>query len=187
MYNSGYSSGVYFYLQDDGYSLDYNSLEICYTNTYPLYNNNPFQNCSPRTTLYFYKKLTKSGDKYYFYYFPGDSSKNYYIIHYTGTYTYYGNLYAEASRSSLYDKIDTGLSGGIIALIVIGSLFGLGIIIAIPIIICCCCRRTTYGAVGFVPPQPTVVITSPTSVVYPLAPQIQVYPANQMYQAPLIV
>ena len=186
MYNSGSSSGVYFYLKDDNYYLDSSSIEVCYTKNYPSYSN-PFGSCDRRTTLSYTKTFTKSGDTYYFYYFSGDSSVSYYVIHYTGTFTTFGKLYAEASHSDLYNKISSGLSGGIIALIVIGSLFGLGIIIAIPIIVCCCCRRTTYGDVGFVPPQPTVVITNPTPVVYPLEPQIQVYPANQMYQAPIIV
>jgi len=189
MYNSGYSSGVYFYLKDDSYSLSYYSLEVCYTNTYPSYSSSyPFQNCSPQKTIYYSKKITKSGDSYYFYYFSGDSSKKYYIIYYTGTYSYSGKLYAEASHSSLENKISSSsLSGGIIAVIVIGSLFGLGIIIAVPFIVCCCRRRTTYGGVAFVPPQPTVVITNPTPLAYPMNPQVQVYPANQMYQAPIIV
>ena len=140
-----------------------------------------------RETLSYTKKITKSGDSYYFYYFSGDYSSRYYIIYYTGTYSYSGKLYAEASHYSLENKISSSLSGGIIALIVIGSLFGLGIIIVVPFIVCCCRRRTTYGGVAFVPPQPTVVITNPTPLAYPMNPQVKVYPANQMYQAPIIV
>ena len=186
MSNSYSSSGVYLYLKYDSYYYDYSSIQICYKNNAPPYTtSNIFTDCDWISTSYYTNYIKKSGDYYYFYHFTGDSSVRYYVIKYS--YSYFGNVYAEASRSNLYNKINTGLSGGIIALIVIGSLFGLGIIIAIPIIVCCCCRRTTYGAVGFVPPQPSVVITNPTPVAYPMNPQIQVYPANQMYQAPIIV
>ena len=184
--NSYSSSGVYFYLKDDSYYLDSSSIQVCYTNDYPSYST-IFENWNHKISLSSTNQITKSGDTYYFYYFSGDSSVNYYFIYYTGTFTTFGKLYAEASRKSLYDKINSGLSGGIIALIVIGSLFGLGIIIAIPIIYCCCCRRTIYTGVGYVPPQPTVVVTNPTPVVLPLEPTVQVYPATQMYQAPIIV
>ena len=211
IYNSSYSSKIYFYLKDQTYGLYHNKLKLCYTNIYPTYDNT-FLNCGKQSSFRFTNAITQPGITQYFYSFDINSDYQYYTIYYNGALPYSGKLYAEASKSSLYNKInkeingedtdsgndedtnsdndegtDSGLSAGFISLIVIVSIFCLGVIILIILFICLTQRKKTiYGAIGDTQPLPTAVIANPSPISDPLTAQYTPCPENQMYQAPCI-
>ena len=143
---------LYFYLDDSSYGLTL-PIEYCVTDSYP--GNSDSFSCNYKT-LYTY---STSGSLKYFkvtsYYL---SSYRYIVVKYTGS-NPGGYLYAKASYDDIFDIVGTTLSIVSIVCIVIGCIVFVSILITV---LCCVFRRRRiYGGVGYVPPQPAVVITTP--------------------------
>ena len=143
---------LYFYLDDSSYGLT-TPIEYCVTDSYP--GNSDSFSCNYKT-LYTY---STSGSLKYFkvtsYYL---SSYRYIVVKYTGS-NPGGYLYAKASYDDIFDIVGTTLSIVSIVCIVIGCIVFVSILITV---LCCVFRRRRiYGGVGYVPPQPAVVITTP--------------------------
>ena len=143
---------LYFYLDDSSYGLTI-PIEYCVTDSYP--GNSDSFSCNYKT-LYTY---STSGSLKYFkvtsYYL---SAYRYIVVKYTGS-NPGGYLYAKASYDDIFDIVGTTLSIVSIVCIVIGCIVFVSILITV---LCCVFRRRRiYGGVGYVPPQPAVVITTP--------------------------
>ena len=143
---------LYFYLDDSSYGLTL-PIEYCVTDSYP--GNSDSFSCNYKT-LYTY---STSGSLKYFkvtsYYL---SAYRYIVVKYTGS-NPGGYLYAKASYDDIFDIVGTTLSIVSIVCIVIGCIVFVSILITV---LCCVFRRRRiYGGVGYVPPQPAVVITTP--------------------------
>ena len=143
---------LYFYLDDSSYGLTI-PIEYCVTDSYP--GNSDSFSCNYKT-LYTY---STSGSLKYFkvtsYYL---SAYRYIVLKYTGS-NPGGYLYAKASYDDIFDIVGTTLSIVSIVCIVIGCIVFVSILITV---LCCVFRRRRiYGGVGYVPPQPAVVITTP--------------------------
>jgi hypothetical protein len=143
---------LYFYLYDSSYGLT-TPIEYCVTDSYP--GNSDSFSCNYKT-LYTY---STSGSLKYFkvtsYYL---SAYRYIVLKYTGS-NPGGYLYAKASYDDIFDIVGTTLSIVSIVCIVIGCIVFVSILITI---LCCVFRRRRiYGGVGYVPPQPAVVISTP--------------------------
>jgi hypothetical protein len=143
---------LYFYLDDSSYGLT-TPIEYCVTDSYP--GNSDSFSCNYKT-LYTY---STSGSLKYFkvtsYYL---SAYRYIVLKYTGS-NPGGYLYAKASYDDIFDIVGTTLSIVSIVCIVIGCIVFVSILITV---LCCVFRRRRiYGGVGYVPPQPAVVITTP--------------------------
>ena len=143
---------LYFYLDDSSYGLK-TPIEYCVTDSYP--GNSDSFSCNYKT-LY---TSSTSGSLRYFkvtsYYL---SAYRYIVVKYTGS-NPGGYLYAKASYDDIFDIVGTTLSIVSIVCIVIGCIVFVSILITV---LCCVFRRRRiYGGVGYVPPQPAVVITTP--------------------------
>ena len=143
---------LYFYLDDSSYGLT-TPIEYCVTDSYP--GNSDSFSCNYKT-LY---TSSTSGSLRYFkvtsYYL---SAYRYIVVKYTGS-NPGGYLYAKASYDDIFDIVGTTLSIVSIVCIVIGCIVFVSILITV---LCCVFRRRRiYGGVGYVPPQPAVVITTP--------------------------
>ena len=101
-YNS-YSSYVYICLEDKSFSLSYNSIKYCRTDTYP-YNNpdNVVSTCSFITQSYDSYKISSGGTKYYYKFYI--SSYYYTIVYYEGSYSS-GSLYVKSDYKDLSQTI----------------------------------------------------------------------------------
>jgi hypothetical protein len=143
---------LYFYLDDYSYGLK-EPIYYCETDDSPTLETT-IKNC------YFYSLTSKSisGTKKNFRISPS-FFKRYTIVKYEGTYSS-GNLYAKCSYyDDIFDIVGAALSVVAIVGIVIGSIVFLSILITI---LCCVFRRRRiYGGVGYIPPQPAVVVTTP--------------------------
>ena len=186
-----YSQEIYLCFEDEYDSLKSNSISICYTDTYPdpySYQTDAINKCAFSTIDPYSTRSSSftSFSKYKYYYkFSTYNSyyelKRYVIVKYSPNFTF-GSLYVTSDDKELKDS-DDGLPTVAIIGIVIGSVFGLAIII-VGIICCfrCMRRKTIQGTVGYAPPEPTVVITNPPQ--YPLIPQTANYPNYQVAQNP---
>ena len=143
---------LYFYLDDSSYGLT-TPIEYCVTDSYP--GNSDSFSCNYKTL---YTSSTSGSLKYFkvtSYYL---SSYRYIVVRYTGS-NPGGYLYAKASYDDIFDIVGTTLSIVSIVCIVIGCIVFVSILITV---LCCVFRRRRiYGGVGYVPPQPAVVITTP--------------------------
>ena len=143
---------LYFYLDDSSYGLT-TPIEYCVTDSYP--GNSDSFSCNYKTL---YTSRTSGSLKYFkvtSYYL---SAYRYIVLKYTGS-NPGGYLYAKASYDDIFDIVGTTLSIVSIVCIVIGCIVFVSILITI---LCCVFRRRRiYGGVGYVPPQPAVVITTP--------------------------
>lgn len=143
---------LYFYLDDSSYGLT-TPIEYCVTDSYP--GNSDSFSCNYKTL---YTSSTSGSLKYFkvtSYYL---SSYRYIVLKYTGS-NPGGYLYAKASYDDIFDIVGTTLSIVSIVCIVIGCIVFVSILITV---LCCVFRRRRiYGGVGYVPPQPAVVITTP--------------------------
>ena len=143
---------LYFYLDDSSYGLTI-PIEYCVTDSYP--GNSDSFSCNYKTL---YTSSTSGSLKYFkvtSYYL---SSYRYIVVKYTGS-NPGGYLYAKASYDDIFDIVGTTLSIVSIVCIVIGCIVFVSILITV---LCCVFRRRRiYGGVGYVPPQPAVVITTP--------------------------
>jgi hypothetical protein len=143
---------LYFYLDDSSYGLTL-PIEYCVTDSYP--GNSDSFSCNYKTL---YTSRTSGSLKYFkvtSYYL---SAYRYIVLKYTGS-NPGGYLYAKASYDDIFDIVGTTLSIVSIVCIVIGCIVFVSILITI---LCCVFRRRRiYGGVGYVPPQPAVVITTP--------------------------
>ena len=143
---------LYFYLDDSSYGLT-TPIEYCVTDSYP--GNSDSFSCNYKTL---YTSRTSGSLKYFkvtSYYL---SSYRYIVVRYTGS-NPGGYLYAKASYDDIFDIVGTTLSIVSIVCIVIGCIVFVSILITV---LCCVFRRRRiYGGVGYVPPQPAVVITTP--------------------------
>lgn len=143
---------LYFYLDDSSYGLTI-PIEYCVTDSYP--GNSDSFSCNYKTL---YTSRTSGSLKYFkvtSYYL---SSYRYIVVKYTGS-NPGGYLYAKASYDDIFDIVGTTLSIVSIVCIVIGCIVFVSILITV---LCCVFRRRRiYGGVGYVPPQPAVVITTP--------------------------
>ena len=143
---------LYFYLDDSSYGLTI-PIEYCVTDSYP--GNSDSFSCNYKTL---YTSSTSGSLKYFkvtSYYL---SSYRYIVLKYTGS-NPGGYLYAKASYDDIFDIVGTTLSIVSIVCIVIGCIVFVSILITV---LCCVFRRRRiYGGVGYVPPQPAVVITTP--------------------------
>ena len=154
---SGY---VYLYFQDYYYHLNYNSLQVCFTDTNPetSYSSCSFSSYSPS-----YRLTTSSSSQYL--YEIKYQNKYYIVVRYSGSGSSlsYSSLSVETSSSDVHNLIGAVLSTIAIIGIVIGSVVVLSIIITI---LCCCCVCARAATpVTYVNPQP-IVYTSPAA--YPL-------------------
>ena len=162
---------IYFYIKDKDNGLKYNNIHVCYRDTLPS-DNHEFEDCYiTDESISKYGTISDGSSTYYIYrYFYSFSRKYLVVKYYVESRT--GTLEIRASNSELDDLINsligTALSVVAIVFIVIGSVIVLSIIITI---LCCCCaccsccaRTTTVGAVGYVQPPPSVVISNPTAV-----------------------
>ena len=143
---------LYFYLDDSSYGLTI-PIEYCVTNSYP--GNSDSFSCDYKNL---YTSSTSGSLKYFkvtsFYL----SAYRYIVVKYTGS-NPGGYLYAKASYDDVFDIVGTTLSIVSIVCIVIGCIVFVSILITV---LCCVFRRRRiYGGVGYVPPQPAVVITTP--------------------------
>ena len=143
---------LYFYLDDSSYGLT-TPIEYCVTDSYP--GNSDSFSCNYKTL---YTSSTSGSLKYFkvtsFYL----SAYRYIVVKYTGS-NPGGYLYAKASYDDIFDIVGTTLSIVSIVCIVIGCIVFVSILITV---LCCVFRRRRiYGGVGYVPPQPAVVITTP--------------------------
>ena len=143
---------LYFYLDDSSYGLT-TPIEYCVTDSYP--GNSDSFSCNYKTL---YTSRTSGSLKYFkvtsFYL----SAYRYIVVKYTGS-NPGGYLYAKASYDDIFDIVGTTLSIVSIVCIVIGCIVFVSILITV---LCCVFRRRRiYGGVGYVPPQPAVVITTP--------------------------
>ena len=164
------SNPNYFYIKDKDNSLYYDNIQVCYTNTKPVYGQE-FQDCSNSVkSINKYGTETYGSSTYYLYKYYSSSYYKYLSVKYSVQYLS-GTLEVQASYSELDELISsiigTALSVVAIVFIVIGSVIALSIIITI---ICCCCvctacchKTTTVGSVGYIQPPPTVVISNPTT------------------------
>ena len=172
--NSFYLTGASYYsgnnlfldFEDRSYYLDYNYIQVCFTDNDP-YGSNP---CSRWSSIkYAYRSSINSDTDltYYFYYKYSDGK---YIIVKFNRFSGHsgGNLYVKASNNDTHNLATAALGIVSIVLIVIGSIIVLSIVITI--LICCCLyrKRTIGGQVGYI--QPTYVVTNPNPVTYPLSP-----------------
>ena len=143
---------LYFYLDDSSYGLT-TPIEYCVTDSYP--GNSDSFSCNYKTL---YTSRTSGSLKYFkvtSYYL---SAYRYIVLKYTGS-NPGGYLYAKASYDDIFDIVGTTLSIVSIVCIVIGCIVFVSILITV---LCCVFRRRRiYGGVGYVPPQPAVVITTP--------------------------
>jgi hypothetical protein len=143
---------LYFYLDDSSYGLT-TPIEYCVTDSYP--GNSDSFSCNYKTL---YTSRTSGSLKYFkvtSYYL---SSYRYIVVKYTGS-NPGGYLYAKASYDDIFDIVGTTLSIVSIVCIVIGCIVFVSILITV---LCCVFRRRRiYGGVGYVPPQPAVVISTP--------------------------
>ena len=143
---------LYFYLDDSSYGLTL-PIEYCVTDSYP--GNSDSFSCNYKTL---YTSSTSGSLKYFkvtSYYL---SAYRYIVVKYTGS-NPGGYLYAKASYDDIFDIVGTTLSIVSIVCIVIGCIVFVSILITV---LCCVFRRRRiYGGVGYVPPQPAVVITTP--------------------------
>ena len=143
---------LYFYLDDSSYGLT-TPIEYCVTDSYP--GNSDSFSCNYKTL---YTSSTSGSLKYFkvtSYYL---SAYRYIVLKYTGS-NPGGYLYAKASYDDIFDIVGTTLSIVSIVCIVIGCIVFVSILITV---LCCVFRRRRiYGGVGYVPPQPAVVITTP--------------------------
>ena len=143
---------LYFYLDDSSYGLTI-PIEYCVTDSYP--GNSDSFSCNYKTL---YTSRTSGSLKYFkvtSYYL---SAYRYIVVKYKGS-NPGGYLYAKASYDDIFDIVGTTLSIVSIVCIVIGCIVFVSILITI---LCCVFRRRRiYGGVGYVPPQPAVVITTP--------------------------
>lgn len=143
---------LYFYLDDSSYGLTI-PIEYCVTDSYP--GNSDSFSCNYKTL---YTSRTSGSLKYFkvtSYYL---SAYRYIVVKYTGS-NPGGYLYAKASYDDIFDIVGTTLSIVSIVCIVIGCIVFVSILITV---LCCVFRRRRiYGGVGYVPPQPAVVITTP--------------------------
>ena len=143
---------LYFYLDDSSYGLT-TPIEYCVTDSYP--GNSDSFSCNYKTL---YTSSTSGSLKYFkvtSYYL---SAYRYIVVKYTGS-NPGGYLYAKASYDDIFDIVGTTLSIVSIVCIVIGCIVFVSILITV---LCCVFRRRRiYGGVGYVPPQPAVVITTP--------------------------
>ena len=143
---------LYFYLDDSSYGLTI-PIEYCVTDSYP--GSSDSFSCDYKTL---YTSRTSGSLKYFkvtSYYL---SAYRYIVVKYKGS-NPGGYLYAKASYDDIFDIVGTTLSIVSIVCIVIGCIVFVSILITI---LCCVFRRRRiYGGVGYVPPQPAVVITTP--------------------------
>ena len=182
-----YSKEIYLRFEGDKDGLY--SISICYTDTYPeSYQTDAIQNCEFSSLTLYAKQSTSStsSTKYKYYYkFSTYNSynelKSYVIVKYSASITL-KYLFVTSDDKEIPDSND-GLKTPAIIGIVIGSVFGLAIIIT-SIVCCCMCmrRKTIQGTVGYAPPEPSVVITNPPQ--YPLIPPTANYPNYQVTQNP---
>lgn len=143
---------LYFYLDDSSYGLTI-PIEYCVTDSYP--GSSDSFSCDYKTL---YTSRTSGSLKYFkvtSYYL---SAYRYIVVKYKGS-NPGGYLYAKASYDDIFDIVGTTLSIVSIVCIVIGCIVFVSILITV---LCCVFRRRRiYGGVGYVPPQPAVVITTP--------------------------
>ena len=101
---SSYSSNLYIFFEDNGFSLSYSNIKYCLTDTNPdSYPENAVIDCSFSSVSY-YKSQTSSGIKKYYYMLSYSSSYTYTLIYYSGS-NASGNLYVTSDYDDLYQKI----------------------------------------------------------------------------------
>ena len=172
--NSFYLSGASYYsgnnlfldFEDRSYYLDYNYIQVCFTDNDP-YGSNP---CSRWSSIKYAYRSSINSDTDLTYYFNYKYSDGRYIIVKFNRFSGHsgGNLYVKASNNDTHNLATAALGIVSIVLIVIGSIIVLSIVITILICCCLCRKRTIGGQVGYI--QPTYVVTNPNPVTYPLSP-----------------
>ena len=134
---SKYSSdNIYFYLEYQGFNLNYNRIRYCFTNTDPYYS--PYEavkNCVFDYIYYYDHKELSSSTKYHYQFVKNDYLK-YTIVHYDGNYSS-GSLYVYFDYESTSNLLPTKT----IVCIVIASIAFLGIIIINTYDRCPCCKK----------------------------------------------
>ena len=170
--NNDYYSGstyIYFCLEYNDFSLDYNKIKVCHTNTNPGTNEESAINyCSTHFNYltYYGSTTTSSKKKYYYKFYYQYSYYDYAVVYYSGNYNS-GDLYVTADDSNLLlNDAAEALSTVAIVFIVIGSI----IVIAVAIVIsacccacCACCRRSQSNIMPIT--QPAAYI-APNPVTY---------------------
>ena len=162
---------IYLDFKDNSYYLDYNSLQICYTDNNPTIS---LQSCFFTTKTPFYKSISSSYREFC-YEINTKISNNvlnaFIVVFYSGSYSF-GSLYVKASETNIYKTVKT-IFETIFSSIALMLLFFVGIvfliiliIVIIVIIICCLCARkkTTVGTVRYIQPQATYIIANTATI-----------------------
>jgi len=158
-YYSGYSY-AYLYFEDRSYNLNYNSLEVCFTNNNP---SSGISSCS-FSKISLYKSSSSSSYDQYLYQISYRSTY-YIVVKYSSRTSVLSSarLSVQVADTDIFNIVGAVLSTLAIVGIVIGSLVVLSIIITI---LCCCCICAKAATpVTYVNPQP-IYYTNP--VTYPL-------------------
>ena len=156
-YSSGYA---YLYFEDRSYNLNYNSLEVCFTNTNP---SSSISSCSFSKVSLYKSSSSSSYDQYL--YQISYRSTYYIVVKYSSrtSVSSSARLSVQVADTDIFNIVGAVLSTLAIVGIVIGSLVVLSIIITI---LCCCCICAKAATpVTYVNPQP-IIYTSPAA--YPL-------------------
>ena len=157
-YSSGYA---YLYFEDRSYNLNYNSLEVCFTNTNP--SSSSISSCSFSKVSLYKSSSSSSYDQYL--YQISYRSTYYIVVKYSSrtSVSSSARLSVQVADTDIFNIVGAVLSTLAIVGIVIGSLVVLSIIITI---LCCCCICAKAATpVTYVNPQP-IYYTNP--VTYPL-------------------
>ena len=161
---------LYLYFHDKSYNLDYNLLQICYTDEKSTIS---LQNCSFTTKTPFHKVTSSSYNEYCYEINTKNASnvlKTFIIVHYSGS-TTYGSLSVKALKDNLYNKNthNSESAFGTLAnvfIIIFGITTFVCIIVAIVFCYLCSRKKTIPGIVGYPKPQPNYIISD--NAAYPL-------------------
>ena len=169
--NNDYYSGstyIYFCLEYNDFSLDYNKIKVCHTNTNPGTNEESAINyCSTHFNyLTYYGSTTTSSKKKYYYRFYQSSIYDYSIVCYSGSHSY-GDLYVTIDDSNLLiNDAAEALSTVAIVFIVIGSIIVIAVAIVISACCCACCACCRRSQPGIMPITQPAAYIAPNPVTY---------------------
>ena len=175
---SYYSTYIYFCLEDNDFSLNYNSIKVCKTNTNPGTNEqSAINSCSSNYDyLTYYGSTTTSSKKKYYYKFYQSSFYDYSIVYYSGSHSY-GDLYVTADDSNLLiNDAAEALSTVAIVFIVIGSIIVIAVAIVISACCCACCACCRRSQPGIMPITQPAAYVAPNPVAYGPAIPLQASP-----------
>ena len=180
--NSKRVGNINIYFEDNNFYLN--------TNLYFYYTyNNPISSSINNYNFNDYKKPIETdtstkirNNNYIFPYSKTKSTNLYYIFKYEGKPLSDSTLKVKITIDEFSKEIknfDEAHDIGVTVSIVVGVIVGVVAISIFIVIACVLCRSRTAVRVGYIPPQPTIIVANPAA--YPLSPRMQVYSANPIY------